>query len=300
MSVNYEYYKIFYYVAKYQNITKAAKALHNNQPNVTRVINLLENELGCQLMFRSNKGVVLTEEGEKLYGYVKAAVEGLQNAEEELTGKAGVGGGTVTLGASETALHLFLFDKIHEYHEKYPDVRVKIHNYSTPQALTALKNGHIDFAVVTTPVKAEQPVKSKEICTFRDILAGGSRYKELAKGTHRLSEIADCSFVSMEKSTSTYELYRHLFLEYGLEFTPDIEVATADLILPMLENNLGVGFIPEKIAEPSIKNGKIFPIKIEETIPERSIGIIYDTQRGISAAAGELKKLLSEKTIDIL
>ena len=46
MSINFEYYKIFYYVAKYQNISKAAKALQNNQPNITRVMKLLEGELG--------------------------------------------------------------------------------------------------------------------------------------------------------------------------------------------------------------------------------------------------------------
>ena len=101
MSINFEYYKIFYYVAKYQNISKAAKALQNNQPNITRVMKLLEGELGCQLMVRSNKGVALTEDGERLYGYVQPAVEQLQTAEEELTGRAKLGGGVVTIGASE-------------------------------------------------------------------------------------------------------------------------------------------------------------------------------------------------------
>ena len=73
MSINFEYYKIFYYVAKYQNISKAAKALQNNQPNITRVMKLLEGELGCQLMVRSNKGVALTEDGVRHYGHVQSA-----------------------------------------------------------------------------------------------------------------------------------------------------------------------------------------------------------------------------------
>ena len=32
MDVNFEYYKVFYYVAKYQNFTKAAKVLGSSQP----------------------------------------------------------------------------------------------------------------------------------------------------------------------------------------------------------------------------------------------------------------------------
>ena len=45
MDINFEYYKIFYYVAKYHNFTKAAQALNNSQPNITRAMNCLEQQL---------------------------------------------------------------------------------------------------------------------------------------------------------------------------------------------------------------------------------------------------------------
>lgn len=47
MNSNFEYYKIFYYVAKYENLTKAATALKTSQPAVTRTIHKLEGELGA-------------------------------------------------------------------------------------------------------------------------------------------------------------------------------------------------------------------------------------------------------------
>ena len=53
MYVDWEYYKIFYYVAKYQNFTKAARVLGNNQPNITRCMNNLEQDLGCKLFVLS-------------------------------------------------------------------------------------------------------------------------------------------------------------------------------------------------------------------------------------------------------
>lgn len=49
MNINYDYYRIFYFVAKYGNISQAAKLLLNNQPNLTRTIKNLESELGCPL-----------------------------------------------------------------------------------------------------------------------------------------------------------------------------------------------------------------------------------------------------------
>lgn len=61
-----------------------ARALENSQPNVTRAMNLLEQEIHCTLFIRTNRGVRLTPEGEKLYIRVSAAMEQLQNAEEEL------------------------------------------------------------------------------------------------------------------------------------------------------------------------------------------------------------------------
>ena len=75
MDVNFEYYKIFYYVAKYHNFTKAAQALNNSQPNITRAMNCLEQQLNTTLFIRTNRGVQLTPEGERLYNHVLSAME---------------------------------------------------------------------------------------------------------------------------------------------------------------------------------------------------------------------------------
>lgn len=74
MDINFEYYKIFYYVAKYCNFTKAARALGNSQPNVTRAMNNLEQQINSILFIRNNRGVQLTPEGERLYAHVSAAM----------------------------------------------------------------------------------------------------------------------------------------------------------------------------------------------------------------------------------
>ena len=81
MDVNFEYYKIFYYVAKYHNFTKAVQALNNSQPNITRAMNCLEQQLNTTLFIRTNRGVQLTPEGERLYTHVLSAMEQFQAAE---------------------------------------------------------------------------------------------------------------------------------------------------------------------------------------------------------------------------
>ena len=49
MAVPYDYYRLFYYVAKYHSFTRTAEILMNSQPNITSTMNNLENALGCQL-----------------------------------------------------------------------------------------------------------------------------------------------------------------------------------------------------------------------------------------------------------
>ena len=70
-----DYYRIFYYVAQYKSFSKAADVMGNNQPNITRCMNILENDLGCKLFIRSNRGVQLTIEGERLFEHVSIAIE---------------------------------------------------------------------------------------------------------------------------------------------------------------------------------------------------------------------------------
>ena len=91
--MNFDYYRIFYYAARYKNFTQAAAALMSSQPYVTRVIHNLEHELGCRLFVRSNRGISLTPEGERLYRHVALALEELQAGEAELSSHLSLQGG---------------------------------------------------------------------------------------------------------------------------------------------------------------------------------------------------------------
>lgn len=48
MYINYDYYRVFYYVTKYRNVSQAAKLLLNNQPNLTRTIKSLNQNLAAR------------------------------------------------------------------------------------------------------------------------------------------------------------------------------------------------------------------------------------------------------------
>lgn len=104
MNVNLDYYKIFYYVAKYENFTRAAQALGNSQPNVTRAMNCLEQQINSTLFVRTNRGVQLTQEGKRLYEHVSIAMAQLLEAEEELADDEGIFQGSISIGAERNCL----------------------------------------------------------------------------------------------------------------------------------------------------------------------------------------------------
>lgn len=288
-----DYYRIFYYVAQYKSFSKAADVMGNNQPNITRCMNILENDLGCKLFIRSNRGVQLTIEGERLYEHVSIAIEQLVSGENELLKDKGLESGLVSIGASEIALRLFLLNELEVFHHRYPHVKLRISNHSTPQAVQALENGLVDFAVVTTPVALKKPLQRIPLYSFREILIGGPEYAEIASKKHSLQELQDIPLIGVAPGTSTRELYTQYFLRHNLPCSPDMEVATTDQIFPMVHHNLGIGFFPEELAAEHIAIGKVVQIPIEEPLPERKISLIRNVKRPQSIAARSLEEHLT-------
>lgn len=115
----------------------------------------------------------LTAEGERLYTRVSAAMSLFQAAEDEMLEQAQLKRGSIVIGASETALSIYLPEKLSRFHSKYPGIQIKLYSYSTPQAVKAVKNGEVDLALVTTPVQAESPVKEIKLQKFAEKLIGG-------------------------------------------------------------------------------------------------------------------------------
>lgn len=292
MDITYDYYRIFYYVATCKSFSRAAGLLSANQSNLSRFINNLEQQLGCKLFVRSNRGISLTPEGEKLYSHVKIAQEQFRAAELELINDKNLSGGTITISVSDTALHGHLLPILAAFHSTHPGIHLRILNHTTPQAIQVLKNRLVHFAVVTSPSNIRLPLKETCLKSFQEILIGGRHYSFLKDTPHNLSELLQYPFVCLGKDTMTYEFFSNLLLKYDLVFKPDIEVASTNQLMPMIKNDLGIGFIPEQFAREALESGEVFSIPLKEQIPRRSICLVENTSRCPSIAANALKQMI--------
>ena len=98
--------------------------------------------------------------------------------------------------------------------------------------------------------------------------------------------------ISLCKGTSTHQLYLDWFRAHDLTFSPDIEAATADQILPMVRANLGIGFIPEATAKEASGDGSITILQLQEQPPERTISLLKRKDMPLSIAAAELERMI--------
>ncbi len=294
MYVTWDYYKVFYYVAKYQNFTKAARVLGSNQPNVTHTMNRLEEQLGCVLFIRSNRGVTLTPEGELLYARVSSAAVQIQEAEEELSASATLEHGSISISATETALNIYLSDKLRAFHEDFPRIRLRISNHSTPQAVQAVRNGEVDFAVVSTPAEVDAPLNMVKLESFREILVGGRTFTALASQTLSLKELSAYPLISLSEESMTRAFYRQFFLEHDAVLKPDTEAATTDQMLTLVRSELGLAFVPEPMTRNALKSREIVQLTLKEEIPARSICLVYDRHRPLNTAARAFRERLQK------
>lgn len=294
MNISYDYYKVFYYVAKYKSFTGAAQALMNNQPNITRMMKKLEQELDCTLFIRQRHGIALTPEGEKLYQHISVAIEQIQLGEQEIARDKSLQGGIVTIAASEIALHCILLPILKDFRKAYPGIRIRILNHSTPEAIDALKKGMADFAMVTEPFTLPEDLSSHIIRNIEEVPVCSTAFS-LSTGISLTDEqIRQYPLIGLDEKTSSFSFYSEVFQKMGLSFAPEIQAATADQILPMIKSDLGIGFIPiDFLKKESMEN--LIILKMEPPVPERNICMVKRKGATLSIAASELEHLI--KTI---
>ncbi len=290
MNISYDHYRIFYNVAKYKSFTRAAEVMYSNQPNLTRAVKTLEKALGCTLFERTNKGVTLTDDGRELYEHIAIAFEHIQAGEEAVSAKHSMNHGVISIGATEIALRCCLLPILSRYHQMYPGIRIKILNISTPQALKMIDNNLVDLAIVTTPAEIKSTLTSAKLSLLQEVPVRGKGYK--IKGDATFAELARYPIISLGAGTSTFDFYFEEFLKRGCTFSPDIEAATADQIVPLVKHGLGIGFVPRQFLD---EEEDICEIPLKEPISTREIILVRKKGHSLPLPAKELLDMIDQK-----
>lgn len=142
-------------VAEYQNFTQAAASCFVTQPTLSMQIQKLEEELDVLLFNRNKKPIQLTPIGEKIVEQAKIIVDESNRIQDIVHQQKGYIGGDFKLAIIPTIMPTLLPIFLKSFTTKYPKVKLKILELPTEEIIRKLNDGHIDAAIVATPLEYE-------------------------------------------------------------------------------------------------------------------------------------------------
>ncbi len=284
--VNLDLYRVFYTVAKCGSLTKAAEELYISQPAVSQSIKQLENQLGVSLFNRTHRGMELSEQGGKvIFKEIESALKLFYEAEERIGQMKGEATGTIRIGASDTIFEYFLADKIVEYHERFPAVKIELLADFTPETIEKLKANRCDVAFVNLPVEVDPALKLNESSArLHDIFIAGKAFEALEGKEIPLAQLKEHPLIFMNKNTVARHSLTNFLRSVGVELSPSIEAGSWDLMKRLVVRGMGIGVIPREYAERELTDGLLFEVKIDPILPVRSIGMLLPKNQPISYA----------------
>ncbi len=126
MSMDLDRLRVFHAVAAAGSLTHAGEQLDLSQSAVSRQISALEDELKVPMFSRHARGLVLTEQGERLYQTTKEVFQQLQRVEEQLHDSRDTPRGEIRVTATVGIGTHWLAPRLRQFIELYPDVRIHL------------------------------------------------------------------------------------------------------------------------------------------------------------------------------
>src|SRR5436309_3635326 len=134
-------------LARTGSFTETARELHLTQSGVSHSVKALEGDVGCRLLDRMGKKVVLTQAGEQFLTHATKILQEMENARESLGHLGKWGRGRLRLGASTTACQYILPTVLREFKESFPEHTITIEPGDTPEMVAGLLRHRIDLAL---------------------------------------------------------------------------------------------------------------------------------------------------------
>ena len=288
MKVNFEYYKAFYYVATQGSLTRAALAMGVTQPALSKAVFQLEKALNCTLFVRRRKGMELTAEGQVLFRYIAQAYEHINMGEKNLEALINLGGGEIHVGSSDIILKCFLLPHLVNFHNKYPEIRLRTHVINATASGPMLRDGKIDLAIVTSPILPSPDLSSQKVGEVHDIFVAGRGFNHLRDKIFSLEEIVALPLISPSSKTGQRLLCDQFFRSHSLLLNPEIELATTMLVPSFAIAGLGVGLVMREFVLEELERGELFEVKTSTPIPPRELSIVTKAETSLSYGCKEL------------
>ena len=295
-----EFYQLTYFLAaaQTQNFRKAAELCIVAQSALSRQIAALEKELDVSLFARQKKRVILTPEGQEFALYVRNAMEQLQEGQQFIA-ELGTGQrGMIRIGCIESLATAFLPALFASFHERYPNIQLKVRVNHTDELVTSVEQGDVDFGLILDPRLQSELLIIKEL--FRQPLhLLVSAHHTLAQSQNQagitLGEIAAEPLLLLDASSRMGQITRRIFTQRGLPLRPLVEIESVEGLKEMVRQGIGVTLTLPALIRPSQIGNDLVLIPITDLEEEFIFALVYRRVGSISRAAREFINAFSQQ-----
>ena len=290
---NLELYKIFIFVAKEKNITKASEILNISQPAITKHIKNLENELNTNLFIRA-KGMHLTQSGQQLYNKVFPAINVILDAEKEFETNRNINFGTYA-----TMLSKVLSDCIAEFYKENEKSKITVTTEFFDSLFTKLQNYELDI-VVAKKIEEElydsSKIKYIKLGDAEFVLMANNKSK-LCNKTIKIEDLKNKIIYVPRGVTVSSEAFLDLVNKKELKNEiKKIDSITMSQIIQKYDDC--IGFVNKKYIKEEIENQKVSILNMDFEIPSTEFGI-YIHRDNIYPDLKDFIKILKNKFVSI-
>lgn len=261
MNINFEYYKVFYIIAKNKNITKAANELNISQPAISRMLKTMEDQMNTKLFIRKTKGVILTNEGKELYRLIADNIDNIMKS--EISFSKIIKNKTIKIAGNKTYINYLIENKKLDniFCTKSNINLIDTNNFDLLD--NQLSNNLIDFAFISEPTNYQ----------FNHELV----FKQLEEFhlVYYSNKDNDKPIVLLNNSKFS-DISKKYLQSINVNIKNIILVDDYDVIYPLISSGYANGFLIKEYINSNLSKSDTSKLNISDNISTIKMGILYN------------------------
>ena len=230
----------------------AARELNLTQTGVTQRIRVIEKELATTLFLRSRKGMKLTQDGEALFRYCKAAKDLEGEAFSQINGAGNSKPVHMAIVGPTSIMTARIVDQCSDLYKKWPNLFLNFNISDSVDRLNSVRSGQATFAIV--PIEqVPNEMDSKRLRPDKYVLVSSSRWK----GRKLVEILENERVIDFDEGDQTTINYLKKFDLLRSMRQPRLYASNNEAIIKLFCRGIGFGTLTQEIAKSCLESGEL-------------------------------------------
>ncbi|MDN5348094.1 MAG: LysR family transcriptional regulator, transcriptional activator of the cysJI operon [Clostridia bacterium] len=289
--------RAFIAVVEEGGFRKAAARLHLAQPTVSSRIQSLEKELGCKLLYRSNRQIQLTEAGRHVYQIGKEMLNLEQQLKKYIARQRSEGANHISLGTGSTVGVYLMPYAITLFRKNHPQVHVDLQIGHLQETFRKLINKSIDIGILGAPIE-HQDLEVRSLIEYEMVPVVASSHPLAGLDGVKIEDLLDQPFILREKGSLARRVIEEAFRRQGIalrELNVIMELNNTEALKVAVESGLGVSFISPWAIQAQLRAGTLKIIEVGGLRIKREAWVCVNKQAVLSSLIEEFLRFLASR-----